>query len=500
MRAIHLSVVFFSLTIATSAAAAPIDIGSRRELFVDRCLIETLTNATLELHEPQYAGVVLRREFPWEGLHTFGYMTVLKDGGRYRMYYRAHPGGEYADGDTQEAVCCAESADGVYWVKPELDLFEVQGTKKNNAVLAGMPPYTHNFAPFLDARPGVPAAERYKALAGLSHQGGMGLAAFVSPDGLHWKKLREEPVLGWKQVKKDLALGADAWAFDSQNVAFWSESENRYVCYFRVWTPKTRRTVARATSEDFIHWSAPVLMKYGDQGVRPPEELYTNQTQPYFRAPHIYIATPARFMQGRRALGDAEVKELGIDKSVPWLRNDCSDTMLLSTRGGDRYEWTFREALVRPGLGPRNWTSRSNYAACGIVPTGPAEMSLYVGRHNAQESAHVARYTLRTDGLASLSASADGGEMLTKPLVFAGKALEINYSTSAAGSVRVEIQDAAGKPIPGFALADCPEIFGDRIEQVVAWKGGTDVSKLAGRPVRLRFVMKDADLYSLRFR
>jgi hypothetical protein len=76
----------------------------------------------------------------------------------------------------------------------------------------------------------------------------------------------------------------------------------------------------------------------------------------------------------------------------------------------------------------------------------------------------------------------------------------MNFSTSAAGSVQVEIQDASGKPIEGFAMADCPEIFGDRIEQVIAWKGGSHVSQLKGKPIRLRVVLKDADLYSIQFR
>ena len=56
------------------------------------------------------------------------------------------------------------------------------------------------------------------------------------------------------------------------------------------------------------------------------------------------------------------------------------------------------------------------------------------------------------------------------------------------------------KYIEGFALADCPEIFGDRIERVVSFKGGSDVGQLAGKPIRLRFVIKDGDLYSIRFR
>ena len=89
--------------------------------------------------------------------------------------------------------------------------------------------------------------------------------------------------------------------------------------------------------------------------------------------------------------------------------------------------------------------------------------------------------------------------MFTKPLTFSGRRLTINFATSAAGSVRVELQTAAGKPLDGFALGDCPEIIGDRIEHAVRWAGGADVGAWAGQPVRLRFVMKDADLYSLRF-
>lgn len=471
---------------AASQAAEPIDIGSRRELFVDCYLIETTSNTTLQLHAPAYAGIAVARDMPWEGHLSFTYVTVLKDEDLYRMYYRTYPGGEAADGDAKEMICYAESTDGIRWVKPDLNLFEVDGTTKNNAVLAKMPPYTHNFTPLLDSRPNVSAEERYKALGGIVPGG---LVAFVSADGLHWKKLQEEPVI----VAKDWV-----WALDSQNVAFWSESENCYVCYFRI-VSEGMRAVARTTSDDFVHWSAAEAMHYGDTGVKPSEDLYTNQTQPYFRASHIYIATAARFMPGRNVLSDAQVKELGIEKDVAWLKDDCSDAVLMSTRGSTHYDCIFKEAWLRPGIGLRNWGSRSNYPACGIVPTSPTEISIYVTRHNAQASSHVARYTLRADGFVSVRAGYETGEMVTRPFTFAGSSLEINFSTSAAGSVRVEIQDAEGKPIPGFTLDDCPDIIGDQIDRVVAWKQGSDVAGLAGRPVRLRFVMKEADLYAVRF-
>ena len=98
-----------------------------------------------------------------------------------------------------------------------------------------------------------------------------------------------------------------------------------------------------------------------------------------------------------------------------------------------------------------------------------------------------------------MNAPLEGGELITKPLKFKGKELEINYSTSAAGRIRVELQDEKGTALPGFALEDCDPIYGDHISRIVKWKGSTDVQKLAGKPIRIRFEMEDSDLYSLKF-
>ena len=188
-----------------------------------------------------------------------------------------------------------------------------------------------------------------------------------------------------------------------------------------------------------------------------------------------------------------------------------------------RYDFTFKESFIRPGVGYSHWHSRTNYPANGVVQTGPAEMSIYVHRNYAQKTGYLERLTLRLDGFVALNAPFAGGEMLTRPLTFSGKELEMNYSTSAAGFIRVEIQTPDGEPIPGYTLAECPRIIGDQISRVVAWgnipepkkitdaggrarlvvapwKGKSDLSSLAGKSVRLRFVMKDADLFSLKFR
>ena len=483
--ALFLGLIFF-LPATPARSGEALDIGSRLELFADHYLIDRMDGTTLRLHEPKLAGVALKFDAPWDG-EFCGYPTVIKDGNLYRLYYRGLPKAA-ADGSANESTCYAESRDGIHWTKPKLDLHQVHGTKNNNCILHRAAPFSHNFSPFLDTRPGVPKEERFKAVGGTARSG---LVAWASGDGIHWRKLQDEAVF-------------TKGAFDSQNVAFWSETEQSYLLYFRVftqgkttgkvWEPKGYRTISRTMSKDFIHWSEPTRMTFGDT---PWEHLYTNQTHPYFRAPHLYISLPMRFMPGRKVLTDEQAKQLAVRRGYA---SECAETVLLTSRGGNHYDRTFMEGFIRPGTDIGNWASRAGITALGVVPTGPAEMSLYKQAHYAQPTAHLLRFTLRTDGFASINAPYRGGEMVTKPLQFSGKELVINFSTGAAGGIRVEIQDANGKAIPGYTLADAVETIGDEISRVVHWKNGSEVSSLAGKPVRLRFAMKDADLYALRFK
>jgi hypothetical protein len=466
----RLSAAFFcgaGLAAGPLAAGEWVELGRRRELFVDRFLIAELNGTSLRLHVPQLASPVTP---PRPHGH---YATVLHDEGRFRFYYRGdkdpqvtwktHGIEAYHDG---EVTLYAESRDGVHWELPRLGLYDHPSFPAGNIVLMQEFGVNHNFAPFVDTRPGVPTGEKYKALGGLAFQphqqdvrarrGPGGLRAYVSADGLRWRRLQADPVI------------PEEWGkyFDSQNHAFWSESEGRYVCYFRRFV-KGLRGIARTTSEDFVHWTPYVEMEAN----LPGEHLYTANTQPYFRAPHLYVATPTRFMDQRGA---------------------ATDILFMTTRGGGRYDRTFTESFIRPGIGPDGWANRANYAAIGIHPIGPTEMSFFLtgGR----------RYVMRIDGFASVNAPLAGGEMVTKPLRFSGARLEINFSTSAAGVVRVEVLSPAGQPLPGFTRADCEPIYGDALARIVKWKGDPDLGALAGKVVCLRFVMADADLFSLRFR
>lgn len=443
----------------------PVEIGSRLELFVDDHLVETMEGVAFRKHRPE--------KRPLSGFPDGGqYLTIIKDDDLYRLYYRI-----------AEIYHYAESKDGIHWEKPDLDLVEGADGRRN-AILAKRP-FSHNFTPFLDTRPGVPDEERYKALAGDRRRpaGMEGLYAFGSADGIHWRKLSDQPVLVHNPDVHE-------WhAFDSQNAAFWSEAEQQYVVYFRHWNaqPGKLRTIGRAVSGNFLEWTDESADFEPPNLREDSEHLYTNQTHPYFRAPHLYIALPTRYVYGR-------IKGEPVRNEEDRLRNvGSTDIALMSSRAGTlSYDRTFKEAFMRPGLAEEGWENRANYVALNVVPTGPGEMSIYHRNGN--------RYVLRTDGFASVNAPHAGGEFTTKPLMFEGEELVLNVSTSISGSVRVELLSEEGEPLPGFSLQECDPIVDDSLERIVSWGDERDVGQYVGQPVRLRFVMRDADLYSFRFR
>lgn len=463
-------------------AEPPIQIGDRRELFVDRYLVDTMQGVELRLHHPTAREIVIDHDQTWEG-NVCAYHTVFKDGDIYRMYYRGSHFDPASQRETHEQVYCyAESVDGIHWKKPELGLIEFDGSTKNNIVLKGIG--SHNLAPFRDDNPDCPADQKYKALGGDEK----GLYAFKSADGLRWELLSPSPVI------------TDG-VFDSQNLAFWDPVRKCYVEFHRDFRDGIR-DIKTCTSTDFVNWSHPQWLSYGDA---PAEHLYTNQITPYARAPHIYMGFPMRLIFDRNPIGH-DVHEV-------------SDGVFMTSRDGRRFtRWL--EAIIRPGAQRDRWVNRNNMTAWGIVetasaiPDAPNELSIYVTEgYYTGHSTRLRRYTTRLDGFVSVHAGSVSGGFTTYPLDFSqagdgsrndrpdtdGIALHINYATSAAGYVLCELLDGDGDPIPGFTFNDCDEIYGDQVDRVVSWRGKSDLSFCSGKPIRLRFKMYDSDLYSIGF-
>jgi hypothetical protein len=512
---------------------SPLAIGSRRELFVDRYLIDTMRGTYLRPNHPVDAGSVLAFDQAWEGLYSAGYSSVVKDGPIYRLFYRGMPAGP--DFGPTVYTCYADSSDGIHWRKPDLELFGRTNIILGRPAAPQIVSAEENLTVFLDARPGVPQIERYKGLGGGFDGKDEGYYALTSEDGIHWRLLQEHAVISRQNYPVP-------YVDTSATPCFWSEAEGCYVAYMRTWSdgglrdgngadyneevypPSGHlriRSVGRLTSPDFIHWSKVQMMTYGDTR---PEQLYSNTTMPYFRAPQIYINLIPRIVFDRPVISPEQVADIAL--SYPFAY-DASEIVFMTSRSRSHvYDRAFLEAYVRNGIGPEHWTSRDHYPTVNVVPTGPTEMSFYTDANLAQPTNHLERFVLTTDRFASVYAPFGGGEFTTRPLVFAGRTLLVNYSTSVAGGIRVEIQDAAGRPIPGFGLEDSIERVGNEIERPMAWKsgaiavrrgwtgepdnrrnivatvwkGGEDIGRLAGTTIRLHFVMKEADLYALRFR
>ena len=158
------------------------------------------------------------------------------------------------------------------------------------------------------------------------------------------------------------------------------------------------------------------------------------------------------------------------------------------------------EAYIRPGPDPKNWNERNMIVASGLVPTGPGEMSIYYVEHYRRPTVRLRRASMRVDGIVSVNAGFIGGWARTRPFTFEGDELTLNYSTSASGSIKVEVQDEDGLALDGYSYTAADEIFGDELDRVITWNGNSDISALAGQTIRLKFHMKQADLYALQFR
>lgn len=481
--------VILSENIKARANSPAIEIGDRRELFVDYFLIEKIGGIRLRLHSPTPREIVLVHDEPWEGSGC-GYHTIFRDGDIIRMYYMA---ADYTNADGTKIAsrpiyaCYAESRDGLNWTKPDLGIIEFNGSKKNNIVWTG--PGADNFTVFKDSNPARLPGEEYKAVA----IGPEGLWAFTSSDGVHWKNLAEKPII-------------TKGGFDTQNIAFWDPLRRHYWAYIRDFH-NGLRDIRVTTSQDFREWTEPVMLKFIDS---PEEQLYTNQVTPYHRAPHLFIGFPVRYVERPWSpsfdfLPDPEHRRNRM-KFEPRFGTAITDSLFMTSRDGLTFH-RWGEAFIRPGIQRKhNWLYGDCFQDWGLIetagddPSAPGELSLYVTENDWKTAVHLRRYTLRIDGFVSLEAPLEAGEVLTKPLVFNGKILTLNFSSSAAGNIYIELLDQDGKILPGFSLADCDEIFGDSPERVVTWKGGSDISQFAGRPIRLRIVMRDADLYSLRFK
>jgi len=473
-----------------------LSIGSRRECFFDEYLIDPVkTTAEFRLHEPIRRECVLTHDKPWEG-DGCDFHNIVKDGNLYRMYYLGWWMLEKGKGK-DICVCYAESQDGLSWTKPSLGLFEYEGSNDNNIILtkeyhnSGI----DNFMVFIDNNPACPADERYKAVCLFQNTDRPELVSYFSADGI---RFRRGP---W--VTKD-------GKFDSLNVAFWDVCAQKYRCYFRSFhnVPESGdlnagiRDIRYIESADFVNWSDPVILDYGDAEDIP---LYTNLVQPYARAPHILVGFPTRYLESPEWTPNFDEltgreKRLERMKHHPRYGLTVTDCVFMCSRDGVHFK-RYDEAFMRPEPEHSvNWVYGDCYPSYGLIETPSAipgadsELSFFVfENHWMGVPAEMYRYSMRMDGFVSLHAGAKEQIIMTKPFSFEGNELFANLATSARGHVIFTLTDENGRE-----YESC-RVFGNSTDKRIRF-GENVVASLSGKPVTLTMRIKDADIYSIQFR
>ena len=502
----------------------PIDIGSRKQLFVDEMFIESSSGVELVMNPPyQSADPVLTTDEPWEveaGTSLGIYSSVLKEeDGRIRIWYHACATGD--SGDRERAyVGYAESADGIHFIKPDL-----KGSAAKNIAIPGK---LGGSSVWID--PNAPPEERYKSQSKVYDADvSMQFHMHSSPDGINWKFLR--------RIQFELRGG-----WDTQSIIFWDPAIGRYVLYTRRWVAKRHttaegnenyRTVRRLESDDLVNWENQSTVMWPDE-----DDLATYETgapmssaapeKPHSRVPvDYYGATVFKYPDADGVyvmLANANWCWFDRNSVVTTVRDDLDvareetqsiygpsrfDARLSVSRDGVNFQ---RCGGRRPFLSPGSegsYSSRMIWAMPNPIRMGDELWIYYSGTNRDHDSVvdpaaeglltGIGRAILRVDGFVSADAGYGGGEIVTPIIRFEGSQLELNVDTGGGGSVLVELQDDHGQPIGGYAEKDASFVCGNSVRMPVCWGENRDVSELAGKPIRIRFVIRDCKLYAFEF-
>lgn len=489
---------------------ATLNIGKDRQLFWDDYLVDdSKTTAVPRLIQP-----IKREVCFWfdqgKELDLISYPCIVREETGYRMYYLAWS--MKKDGGGKGYLAVIESQDGIHWTRPDLNIYDHPELKENNVVIDNL---DDGIFVFKDPNPNCIPEERYKALTPLESEGERtgGLWCYTSPDGYHFKLSHLMTTIG---------------AFDSLNVVIWENG--RYVCYLRnyhniageVWKDgiedfNTRREATAWAninagirdirvmySDDFRSWTVPKQIRFDDQRDYP---LYTNNVIAYPRAPYMKIGFPVRYVERQEwtpnfaQMGSAPLKRSLMEAGGKHSRRiglAATDSIFMCSRDGENWH-RYHEAFMTPGYETAwNWIYGDCYSAYNLVDSGEELYYLYDrgGHHSNGAAKPLYRYEIRKDGFACWMADGEERVLVTKPLVFGGADLHLNFQTSAAGYIYVDVLDENGEPLSGAVSF---ELFGDTIDRTVYFQDGSSFEKYAGQPIRLRFRVLDAKLYSMYF-
>lgn len=456
--------------------------GPWRRLFLDGSVIEQQAGLQQVFHQAvkHPANPLIVADRPWEGKSAitgpYVYGTVLREEGHLRLWYQVLHKGNH--------VGYAESTDGVHWVKPQLGLIDFEGAATNLVVSALHPEvcgggHCHN--PGVVRRPAETDPQRRYVLYGFDGHCGHPRAAF-SPDGLRWQYVPETE-------RQPLFRSSDVVNF------FYDPYQQRYCA---TWKTRNRRgrAVGVAWSEDGLQWTKPF-----DGPVFAADDLDPDTTQiygmPAFAYQGLYIGQPwiyrARYFRFGQYSADRMYEAQADSPRTMEVQLAWSWDMVNWTRPPQRPQFL---PLGEPG----QWDQGMIVTARAPVMMQDQLWFYYGGTDKVHDeprvSAAIGLATLRLDGFCSMQSRGEAGWLISRREPFREPRVTINARTSAAGWVVAEILDRQNRVLSGFSREDCVPFSGDAVRHELTWRTARFSPELQRDDYKLRFWLKDADLYS----
>jgi len=443
----------------------PIDTG--RQLLVDDFLVAQ-TNLQRTFYQAQYhpACPVLKPDKPWEKQPGPPTAMVFSDGVWYdptdRLFKMWYMGG-YC-----RTVCYATSKDGVHWEKPTLDVepgtnVVWRASRDSNTV-------------WIDGQEKDPQ-RRFKLFTTSRSEKGWVLSLFISGDGIHWRgPVAASPPIG------------------DRTTVFYNPFRKVWVYSVRSSYPglgRSRLYREHPDAQAGLNWQREDLFLWtgADQldPHNPNPELAKEEPQLYNLDAFPYES----LLVGLFSIWQGDWRTAG----KPFQKRN--EVLVGFSRDGFHWHRPFRKPLAGVNETPGAW-NWANIQSCGggCLVVGD-QLYFYVsGREqNVTGQNTTGLAILRRDGFASLDAADEEGFLTTRPVRFSGKFLFVNVN-AAQGALLAELLDQQNQPIEPFTKANCEPIQVDKTSVQVRWKGGEDLSSLAGRPVRIRFFLRKGSLYA----
>jgi predicted GH43/DUF377 family glycosyl hydrolase len=456
--------------IARAATPIPTDL-TQPQLFLDDSWIEETSRLQRVWEQAEiFPEPVLRPETPWEGRQVVMYGSVFRIGGEWRMYYLTF------NAPKPTLLCMATSSDGLRWQRPNLGLYEFNGSKANNIVWFPEPGF-HTDGPTICHDPADPRAP-FKMLYFAYGKGPAGQYAAFSKDGIAWDH-RPTPVM--------------TNTGDRSNVLGQRGHHGRFVAYLRHADMMKRhgaRSVWVSESEDFLRWNEPTPILRPDLDDPPNSELYGM----------------AAFRYSDRYIGLLEHWHGAPDRI---------EIQLAWSRGGDVWQ---RPAVRRPFLSGRDYPWAKAWVTCANtapIQEGNQLWFYFGGRSQAHGREHPQSYgaiglaSLTMDRFAAIQADYRPGRLVTRPFTWPGGELALNCTNTryaqghplhGGGEITVEILDSEGGAVDGYSAPH--NVVSPRSRSTdfppVQWPRGRSMRQLAGRRIRLAFTLRDARLYAFR--